>query len=61
MTYRYRLTIYEKASGIKLKGFWGNDTNEMYERFEMWFIKSNFTGTREDLFIHMDYVQHANN
>lgn len=64
--YIYRLTVgrkeYDEQWGkvtTRIKSFLGNDKNDLYERFERWFIKQPLT--REEIEVDIEYVQHANN
>ena len=63
-SYIYELTVDEKRYNeeygnysVQVKRFLGNDVNVLKERFEMWFIKSPYD--REDITVHVGYVQHA--
>lgn len=55
MSYRYEVVAY--INNIKVKRFIGNDMNELVERFEKWFIKSNYD--RYDLRLYKGEIQHA--
>lgn len=59
--YIYRLYIIDKRTNYVIKTFLGNEKDIMLERFEKWFIKSNFDGDYSDIEKTFDYVQHANN
>ena len=58
-SYIYRLYAIDKRNNTIIKTMLGNDKSQMQERFEKWFIKSNFTGARYDVKIDFDFVQHA--
>ena len=58
-SYIYRLYVIDKRTNIIIKTFLGNDKNVMIERFEKWFIKSTFEGTRDDINLMFDEVQHV--
>lgn len=61
-TYIYRLEVIDTRNGHNyiIKKFYGNDTATLTERFEKWFIKSNFEGNRNDIDLFFNEVQHAN-
>jgi hypothetical protein len=42
-----------------IRKFYGNNANELQERFELWFIKQPLD--RNDIETRIDYVQHASN
>lgn len=58
-SYIYRLYVIDKRTSIIIKTFLGNDKNVMFERFEKWFIKSTFEGTRNDIDLMFNEVQHV--
>lgn len=61
-TYTYRLEVIDTRNGHAyiIKKFYGNDTAILTERFEKWFIKSNFEGERSDIELLINEVQHNN-
>jgi hypothetical protein len=54
-SYRYEVIAY--INDIKVKRFIGNDIDDLIERFEMWFIKTNYD--RNELFLYKGEIQHA--
>lgn len=53
--YTYKLMVTNKSTLVRT--FYGNDTNELQERFELWFVKTGYD--RADVETRLDYVQHA--
>ena len=58
-SYIFRLYVIDKRTSEIIKTFLGNDQNAMIERFEKWFIKSTFEGTRNDINLMFNEVQHV--
>lgn len=55
--YIYKLIVTN--NNIVVRTFFGNDPDELQERFEVWFIKQGYD--RENIKTYLNYVQHANN
>ena len=56
----YWLYAIDNRNNTVVKKMRGNSKETLIERFEKWFIRSNFDGSYSDIRIEFDYVQHAN-